>query len=123
MDEHGMSNSGVKMTRGINAGEMLAIDIEQLTVHAHEAEQLLKMLANSNRLMILCSLVAGELSVSELNERVPLSQSALSQHLATLRHAGAVATRREAQAIYYRLDDARVSLVIETLHRLFCQTQ
>lgn len=66
--------------------------------------------------MVLCTLHDGELSVGELNARIPLSQSALSQHLATLRRAGLVATRRESQTIY----DAAASAVIATLHGLFC---
>lgn len=102
-------------------GESLSsIEIARLAEHAREAEALLKGLGNSHRLMILCSLVGGELSVSDLNERVPLSQSALSQHLATLRRAGMVSTRRESQTIFYSLADAKVTVIIETLHRLFC---
>jgi DNA-binding transcriptional ArsR family regulator len=95
-------------------------DLADLAVHASEAESLLKALSNRNRLMILCALSEGELSVTALNERVPLSQSALSQHLATLRRGGMVATRRESQTIYYRLDDPKVGVIIEALHGMFC---
>ena len=98
-------------------------DLADLAAHAHEAEVLLKGLSNRNRLMILCALSEGELSVSRLNECVPLSQSALSQHLATLRRGGMVATRRESQTIYYRLDDPKVSVIIKALHSLFCEAQ
>jgi ArsR family transcriptional regulator len=70
--------------------------------------------------MILCELKAGERSVSSLVEVVPLAQSALSQHLAKLREEGLVATRREAQTIYYRLADERVGRLIDTLAELFC---
>ncbi len=96
------------------------LDMSQLAQHAAQAETLLKALANSHRLMVLCSLHEQEASVGELNRRVPLSQSALSQHLATLRNAGLVATRREAQTIYYRLEDPNVRVLIATLHNLFC---
>jgi len=96
------------------------IDIAELAAHADEAESLLKGLSNSNRLMVLCALSEGELSVTELNQRIPLSQSALSQHLATLRRGGMVATRRESQTIYYRLNDPKVSVIIEALHGMFC---
>ncbi len=75
---------------------------------AGEAARVLRALANENRLMVLCCLVQGELSVSRLHERVPLSQSALSQHLALLRKEGLVETRREAQTIHYRVADERV---------------
>lgn len=97
-------------------------DLSRLFKHAGEAETLVKLLANRNRLMVLCSLHDGEMSVGELNDCVPLSQSALSQHLAILRSAGIVATRREAQVIYYRLADERATTVIDTLYRLFCAT-
>jgi DNA-binding transcriptional ArsR family regulator len=82
---------------------------------------MLKILANKNRLMILCSLQDGEMSVSELNEAVPLAQSALSQHLAALRKAQIVATRRESQTIYYRVVDENVVSILATLYGLFCK--
>lgn len=83
--------------------------------NADEAERFLRALANRNRLMVLCSLVPGELSVSALHERVPLSQSALSQHLAVLRNQGLVETRREAQTIHYRIADPRVRRLMPLL--------
>jgi DNA-binding transcriptional ArsR family regulator len=73
------------------------IGIAQLERKATEAAGLLKLLANENRLLILCRLViAGEMSVGDLAEAVELSQSALSQHLAKMREDGLVATRRDA---------------------------
>jgi DNA-binding transcriptional ArsR family regulator len=98
----------------------LDIDAEEMREHSEEAARLLKALANSSRLMVLCSLAKGELSVRDINERVPLSQSALSQHLAVLRRDGLVHTRRSAQVIYYRLADGPAGRVIETLHDIFC---
>lgn len=83
--------------------------------NADEAERFLRAMANRNRLMVLCSLVPGELSVSALQERVPLSQSALSQHLAVLRNQGLVETRREAQTIHYRIADSRVRRLMPLL--------
>ncbi len=83
--------------------------------NAEEAERFLRAMANRNRLMVLCSLVPGELSVSALHERVPLSQSALSQHLAVLRRQGLVETRREAQTIHYRIADIRVRRLMPLL--------
>ncbi|MCB1675828.1 MAG: helix-turn-helix transcriptional regulator [Halioglobus sp.] len=88
---------------------------------AGDAERFLKQLANSKRLMVLCTLIDGERSVGELNEQIAISQSALSQHLARLREAGFVRTRREAQTIYYRLADARVKTVIRALYSVFCR--
>lgn len=88
---------------------------------ARQAATLLRALANPTRLMLLCSLVEGEHSVGELNERVPLSQSALSQHLARLREEKLVATRRQSQTIFYRIADPMVLELIAPLHRRFCR--
>lgn len=96
------------------------MNIQELKSNSAEAEELLKALANSHRLMILCELKDGERSVSALERVTPLTQSALSQHLAKLREGGFVTTRREAQTIYYSLADARVARLIDVLHELFC---
>jgi len=100
----------------------MQLAVEDILTNAGQAEKFLKLLANQNRLMLLCSLLGEELCVTELNERVPLSQSALSQHLATLRAAGTVAGRREGQTIYYRIRDPRVVRMLETLADLFCES-
>lgn len=65
--------------------------------------------------MVMSSLVTGELSVSALHERVPLSRSALSQHLAVLRNQGIVATRRRLQTIHYRSAAPRVRRLMPLL--------
>ncbi|WP_340680929.1 metalloregulator ArsR/SmtB family transcription factor, partial [Paraglaciecola sp.] len=70
------------------------MDLEQLATNAEQAEAFMKILSNKNRLMILCSLLDKERSVTELNQNVPLGQSALSQHLAVLRQHKLVNTRR-----------------------------
>ncbi len=87
---------------------------------AGRAASLLRLLGNEKRLMILCQLADGELSVGEIQPRVGLSQSALSQHLALLREQRVVETRREAQTIYYRIVDHAALRVIQTLAELFC---
>ena len=96
-------------------------DYTAMATNVDQAEQLLKILANKNRLMILCSLQDTEMSVSQLNEAVPLVQSALSQHLAALRTANVVATRRESQTIYYRVIDQNAIHLLGTLYGLFCK--
>lgn len=96
-------------------------DAKQLTVKAAEAARLLAALANESRLMILCELVDGERSVGTLVEAVGLTQSALSQHLAKLRAAGIVATRRDAQTIYYRLASEAAGSVMTTLAEIYCR--
>lgn len=94
--------------------------LDDMQQHAQNAAALLKALANENRLMILCTLMGGEMSVGELNEQVPLSQSALSQHLASLREAGLVSTRKEAQTVYYRLQGDEATKVIAVLQSIYC---
>ncbi len=95
------------------------IALESMQSNARGAAQLLKALANEKRLLILCYLDGKELSVSELNERLDLSQSALSQHLAVLRRDGLVTTRRESQTIYYSLAGDKARKVIHTLHTIY----
>lgn len=93
----------------------------QLIESASEAAaELLKAMANPQRLRVLCLLVEREMSVGEINALVPLSQSALSQHLAVLREKNLVSTRREAQTVYYSVADGTVHDVIEVLHRNLC---
>jgi DNA-binding transcriptional ArsR family regulator len=99
---------------------MEKIDPEKLKVNAEQAAKLLKSMGHPSRLMVLCHLMNGECPVSRLNQEVPLSQSALSQHLANLRQAGLVETRRESQAIYYRLKSDAVSKVLKALYQSYC---
>lgn len=92
----------------------------EMAQHADSAARLLKALANPHRLQVLCVLGDQELSVGELNERIPLSQSALSQHLKVLRQDGLVRTRRESQTVYYQVAPGPATDVIAVLHRHFC---
>jgi DNA-binding transcriptional ArsR family regulator len=97
------------------------LGIEVLERKAAEAAQLLRLLANEKRLLLLCHLAAeGEMPVGALAEAVGLSQPALSQHLALLREEGVVAARREGTVIRYRLDDPRAAALLRTLRDLFC---
>jgi len=95
-------------------------ELEMMTQNAGHAAALLKAMSNESRLMILCSLLGSELSVKQLNEVVPLSQSALSQHLAALRKADLVSIRRESQTIFYRVKGEAPARVIAVLKDLFC---
>ena len=94
---------------------------EHLLQKARSASNLLKAMANERRLLVLCYLGANEMSVSELERLVGLSQSALSQHLARLRNDGLVSTRRNGQTIYYSLKGMEARRILDTLHALFCQ--
>ena len=98
------------------------LDYEAMKRNATDAVSLLKGLANESRLMIMCVLAEGEISVGPLNQRIKLSQSALSQHLAVLRDQGLVQTRRESQTIYYRLEDSAAMNIIELLHDFYCKS-
>jgi len=93
----------------------------EMARHAEDAAQFLKLMANPHRLMVLCHLLQAELSVSEINRHVPLSQSALSQHLAVLRNSGMVQTRRNQQTIYYSLASSGVEAIIAQLYEQFCK--
>lgn len=93
----------------------------ELSEHAAEAASLLRALANEQRLMILCHLVPRPLTVGELNRHVPLSQSALSQHLAVLRESGVVQTERRAQTVHYSLPPGLVTRLLGLLHEEYCK--
>ena len=95
------------------------LEIEILRGSAHRASVLLKQLANEQRLLILCKLLEGECSVSDLSEHVQLAQSATSQHLAKLRAAGLLTTRRDAQSIFYRIEDEDLYRVLEALCEIY----
>jgi DNA-binding transcriptional ArsR family regulator len=90
-------------------------EISELQDCAHDAARMLKLLASEQRLLLLCRLVEGEASVGDLAEHAKLAQSAASQHLAKMRAEGLVATRRDAQSIYYRLVDPAAMRVLDTL--------
>lgn len=95
--------------------------VDDMEQNVHSASLLLKALSNECRLLILCNLLDGEKSVSELNLRIDLSQSALSQHLARLRRDQLVKVRKQAQAVYYRVASDEAEQVIGLMHRLYCE--
>ncbi len=97
------------------------MNIEAIKERAAEAAEFLKSMANESRLIVLCELVKGERTVGELEKIAGLSQSALSQHLAKLREANLVTTRREAQTIYYSLVDGGAKRLIDVLYDLYCR--
>lgn len=88
--------------------------------NAGRAARLMRTLSNPHRLLVLCVLSEREHSVTELNERIDLSQSALSQHLAVLREERLVRTRREAQTIYYAVIPGVALDIVQLLHDSFC---
>lgn len=106
--------------KNVSKQEVKELPMEQMKSHATDAARLMKALGNESRLMILCTLAEGEQSVGELNETIPLSQSALSQQLARLRKQGLVDTRRESQTIFYSLANGPADKVIHLLHDIYC---
>lgn len=99
----------------------LSIDQRFLEEGATEATALLRSVGNERRLVVLCLLIShGEMSVGALQEQVGLSQSALSQHLARMREDGLITYRREAQTLYYRIENPAVLQLVSTLKQIFC---
>lgn len=103
--------------------EVVPVEIEQLRVHAADATALLKSLANPDRLLLLCQLVEGEKTVSELESLTGIRQPSLSQQLGVLRGEALVSTRREGKWIYYRVASTQALEVLATLHRIFCDPE
>lgn len=99
----------------------VSIDLDLLLANARDASELLKALAHEARLVILCLLVEGERSVSELEQLLNLRQPAVSQQLARLRADDLVEARRDGKNIYYTLARPEVREIIAALHRAFCE--
>jgi len=94
--------------------------VDDMKSASAEAASLMRALAHEGRLLVLCALCDRDYAVGDLVTMTGLSQSALSQHLAKLREAGFVATRREGQTIHYRLANPAVRSVIEALYKNYC---
>ncbi len=108
------------MAKAAKTPNTAASELQAMRPHAKDAAGLMKALGNETRLMILCTLAEGEHSVGELNDMIPLSQSALSQQLARLRREELVKTRRESQTIFYSLAPGPADRVINVLHDIYC---
>ena len=102
------------------AGPALPVDFQR---RATEAASLLKALANSDRLVLLCQLVRGECTVTELGVLARIEQPSLSQQLGVLRGERLVATRRDGKNVFYRIASPSALAVLETLHGLFCDEE
>ena len=96
------------------------IDPAVLRAAAGQAVSTLKVLANEDRLLLLCQLSQGEMSVSELEEALGIRQPTLSQQLGVLRMEGVVNTRRDGKRIFYSVADPRLLEVLAVLYRLYC---
>ena len=96
------------------------IDPERLRLAAEQAVGALKVLANPERLLLLCQLSQGEFSVGELEEMLGIRQPTLSQQLGVLRNEGVVTTRREGKSIFYSVSDPALLEILAVLYRLYC---
>ncbi len=100
--------------------EMSQADRDRMAENAARASNFLKAISHEGRLMILCHLVSGEKSVTELEDLLSARQAAVSQQLSRLRLEGLVTSRREGKAIYYRLADDKPRRLLEVVYELFC---
>jgi ArsR family transcriptional regulator len=98
----------------------LVIDPEALRGAAGKAVGALKVLANEDRLLLLCQLSQGEMCVSDLEQALGIHQPTLSQQLGVLRNEGVVQTRREGKSIFYSVVDPSTLEILELLYRLYC---
>ncbi len=95
--------------------------IEEMQQNAKEAAEVLKTMAHPDRLLVLCQLTQGEMGAGALQEKSSLSQSAFSQHLSVLRKSGMVKTRKDAQQVFYSLNEPRVATLLQAMHVAFCR--
>ncbi len=100
--------------------DMTADEMDMMVDNATTASNFLKAISHEGRLMILCHLVTGEKSVTELEDLLSARQAAVSQQLSRLRLEGLVIPRRDGKTIYYRLADERPRRVLEVVYDLFC---
>lgn len=96
------------------------MNIADMSKQAEAASWFLKAMANPQRLLILCTLMADELSVAEIEKATGIHQPTLSQQLAALRRAGVVATTKQGKQVYYRLADQDIVAVMSVLYDKFC---
>ena len=101
--------------------DMSEEDMDRMLTNAVTASNFLKAISHEGRLMILCHLVSGEKSVSELEALLSTRQAAVSQQLSRLRLEGLVTPRRDGKTIYYRLADDRPRKMLELVYELFCK--
>jgi len=100
--------------------ETSVLDVGMMRAAAREATSVLGVLANENRLLLLCQLSQGEKCVKELEDALDLHQPTLSQQLGVLRSLGIVETRRDGKRIYYSIADQKMLILLSTLYELYC---
>ncbi|MFW1735541.1 ArsR/SmtB family transcription factor [Acinetobacter sp. ULE_I037] len=96
------------------------LEIDVMRESASSVVTILKSLANTDRLLILCHLAQEELNVSQIEEKTQNNQPTLSQQLMMLRKSDVVSTRRDGKQIYYSIKDQKMTVVLSTLYDLYC---
>jgi ArsR family transcriptional regulator len=109
------------MTLPVFTKDISDAEMDRMLANATQASNFLKAISHEGRLMILCHLVTGEKSVTELEELLSARQAAVSQQLARLRLEGLVTPRRDGKTIYYSLTDDRPRQILEVVYDLFCK--
>lgn len=95
---------------------------EKLVSHCETVADLLKSIAHPQRLKILCSLAQGEATVSQLEKYCGASQSSVSQYLGKMKSEGLLASRRDGQSIYYKIDSPELLKMMNAMYKIFCET-
>lgn len=108
------------MTLPVFTESITSDEMDSIVENATTASNFLKAVSHEGRLLILCHLITGEKSVTELEELLAARQAAVSQQLSRLRLEGLVIPRREGKTIYYRLADDRPKRILELVYDLFC---
>jgi len=104
-------------------GKGARADLFDLAGHGddiREASDALKAMAHPLRLKILCLVGQHELMVQDIVEAVGTSQSNISQHLAVMRERGLITSRKDANKVFYRIDDPRILKMIAMMREVFC---
>ncbi|MCC6276652.1 MAG: winged helix-turn-helix transcriptional regulator [Oligoflexia bacterium] len=94
---------------------------DQMVEKSEEASRILKLMSHPQRLMILCLLADGEMTVGQLEEKCKASQSAVSQFLTRMRIEGLLESRREGSFIHYRVSDPKIIKIVKSLNKIFCE--
>lgn len=98
----------------------ITFELSEMRASADEACRMMKVLSNTDRLLLLCQLSQGEMCVSELEEHLGIAQPTLSQQLTVLRDEALVSTRREGKNIYYQIASPQALAVMQTLYKQYC---
>ena len=96
------------------------MQLQEMAYTARHVSGLLKLLSHSDRLMALCHLAQGEMAAGALAEAVGMKPPAMSQQLAILRREGIIASRRDGQTIYYRIENEDAVAIMSFLYDRFC---